>query len=51
MYNIKIKYKTGSSDLRRCATEDDAREAVRAAYARMLAEQDGITDVIAWKDF
>lgn len=51
MFNVKIKYCSGRSDLGQCATEDEAREAVRAAYARMLAGQEGITDVIAWEDF
>jgi hypothetical protein len=48
MYNVKIKYASGKSDIRRC-TEDEARKAVIAAYGRM--KQDGITDIIAWKDF
>jgi hypothetical protein len=51
MFNVKIKYQSGSSDTGQCATEEEAREAVRAAYLRMLAGQDGITDVIAWEDF
>lgn len=51
MFNVKIKYKSGGSDLGQCATEEEAREAVQAAYARMLAGQEGITDVIAWEDF
>jgi hypothetical protein len=51
VFNIKVKYRSGNCDLGQCTTEDDAREAVRAAYARMLAGQDGITDVIAWEDF
>jgi hypothetical protein len=51
MFIIKLKYKSGRSDVGQCATEDEAREAVRAAYARMLAGQEGITDVIAWEDF
>lgn len=51
MFHVKIKYRTGYSDLGQCDTEDEAREAVRAAYARMLAGQDGITDVTCWEDF
>lgn len=50
MYNVKIKYVSGKTDLRRC-TEAEAREAVLAAYGRMVAGQDGITDITAWKDF
>ena len=50
MYNVKIKYASGKSDLKRC-TEAEWSEAWRAAYRRMLAGKDGITDVIAWKDF
>lgn len=50
MYNVKIKYASGKSDVRRC-TEDEAREALAVAYRRMLAGQDGITDIIAWADF
>jgi hypothetical protein len=49
--NVKIKYSSGYSDLGQCATEDEAREVVSAAYLRMLAGEDGITDVIAWEDF
>ena len=48
MYNVKIKYASGRTDVRRC-TEDEARTAVIAAYRRM--KQDDITDILAWKDF
>jgi hypothetical protein len=51
VFNIKVKYSSGSSDTGRVATEAEAREAVSAATMRMLAGQDGITDVIAWEDF
>jgi hypothetical protein len=51
MFNVKVKYSSGDSDLGRCDTEDEAREAVSAAYLRMLASREGITDVIAWADF
>jgi hypothetical protein len=51
MFNIRVKYSSGNSDLGQCASEDKAREAVTAAYLRMLAGEDGITDVIAWEDF
>ena len=47
MFNVKIKYSSGYSDLGQCASEDEAREAVKAAYLRMLAGE----DVIAWEDF
>jgi hypothetical protein len=51
VFNIKIKYASGASDLGQCATEAEAREAVSAATLRMMTGQDGITDVIAWEDF
>jgi hypothetical protein len=50
MINVKVKYSSGHSDLSRCS-EDEAREVVVAAYLRMAAGQEGITDVIAWEDF
>jgi hypothetical protein len=51
VFNVKIKYSSAYSDLGQCDTEEEARAAVRAAYGRMLAGQDGITDIIAWEDF
>lgn len=51
MYNIRIKYSSGRSDISQCATEEEARGVVSATYLRMLAGQEGITDVIAWEDF
>jgi hypothetical protein len=50
MYNVKIKYQSGESNVTRC-TEDEAREAVSRATLRLAAGQDGITDVICWEDF
>ena len=50
MFNVKIKYQSGESDVTRC-TEDEAHDAVTAAYLRMMAGQDGITDIISWEDF
>ena len=50
MFNVKIKYGPDRSEVVR-GTEAEAREAVSAAYLRMLAGQEGITDVIAWEDF
>jgi hypothetical protein len=51
MYVVKIKYASGYSDIGQCDTEDEAREAVSAAWQRMAAGQDGITDILAWEDF
>jgi hypothetical protein len=48
MYNVGIKYKSGKSDVMRC-TEEEVWEAVVAAYGRI--RRDGITDIVAWKDF
>ena len=48
MYNVKIKYASGRSDTQRC-TEDEAWAALVAAYR--LMKQDGITDILAWRDF
>ncbi len=51
MFQVRVRYESGHSDLAQCVTEDEAREAVSAATLRMVAGQDGITDVIAWEDF
>lgn len=51
MFIIRVKYRSGRSDTGECATEEEARAAVSAAYARMLAAQEGITDVTCWQNF
>ena len=50
MFNVKIKYSSGDSDLTR-GTQDEAREVATAAYLRMAAGDCGITDIISWEDF
>ena len=51
MFNVRVKFQAGGSDTSRYATEDEAWEAVRAAYGRMRAGREGISDVLCWRDF
>jgi hypothetical protein len=49
MFQVKIRYESGSSDTVRC-TEEEAHRVVTQATLRMASGQDGISDVIAWED-
>lgn len=50
MFRIRVTHTSGCSAIGECDTEEEARKAVSAATLRMLAGQDGITDVTAWED-
>jgi hypothetical protein len=49
VYQVKITYDSGYADIGECDTEDEARATVSRATLRMMAGEDGITDVNAWE--
>jgi len=49
VYRVKITYRSGYSDIGECDTEEEARIAVSQVTQRMMAGEDGITDVTSWE--
>lgn len=48
MYTVKIKYASGESDVTRCSETERVRLCSQPTGG---CGKDGITDIIAWKDF